>query len=153
MTLWCQRLTSPQCKNCRRRKQRCDGIHPHCGACTQRWEAQCSVPPPVGFASVLLPLTPCGWPDGLSTLSHPAHPMCQYDFSVDDPDDHVATLEKEICTPSCSVPAVGPLPDTECFLAALQIKLRAAKLEHSHTGLAPQQTHSNGIVHRPKMVR
>lgn len=74
------------CRQCRKRKLKCDAQRPHCGTCVKQWSAQVSVPPPVGF-------------------SHPKEPACTYDpvegvslipESPDDPNERVRQLESQI---------------------------------------------------------
>ncbi|KZW00677.1 hypothetical protein EXIGLDRAFT_133844 [Exidia glandulosa HHB12029] len=74
------------CRQCRRRKLKCDAQRPHCSTCVKQWTAQISVPPPVGF-------------------SHPAEPACMYDpvegvalvaDVSDDPNERVRQLESQI---------------------------------------------------------
>ncbi|KAF8527976.1 hypothetical protein BU17DRAFT_81209 [Hysterangium stoloniferum] len=66
------------CKQCRKRKLKCDAQRPHCGTCVRTWLSQCAVPPPVGFACVALSSLI------ISQLNspinrHPTEPTCTYD--------------------------------------------------------------------------
>ncbi|KAF8496657.1 hypothetical protein JB92DRAFT_3225901 [Gautieria morchelliformis] len=74
------------CKQCRKRKLKCDAQRPHCSTCVRTWSSQCAVPPPVGFA-------------------HPTEPTCTYDpveglrlapDTVEDPTDRIRLLETQI---------------------------------------------------------
>ncbi|KAG9002928.1 hypothetical protein FRB94_003455 [Tulasnella sp. JGI-2019a] len=93
------------CRQCRKRKLKCDAQKPHCSTCVKQWTAQIAVPPPVGF-------------------SHPPDPRCQYDHNdalglqptnvdnIDDPKKRVDVLERQI--------------------AELQSKLNEAQQESAH---------------------
>ncbi|KAG9015645.1 hypothetical protein FRB90_004598, partial [Tulasnella sp. 427] len=77
------------CRQCRKRKLKCDAQKPHCSTCVKQWNAQIAVPPPVGF-------------------SHPPQPLCMYDHmeglgltplnadQVDDPKQRISLLENQI---------------------------------------------------------
>ncbi|KAH7104453.1 hypothetical protein BKA62DRAFT_692280 [Auriculariales sp. MPI-PUGE-AT-0066] len=74
------------CRQCRKRKLKCDAQRPHCGTCVKQWHAQTSVPPPVGF-------------------SHPVEPLCSYDpldgtalvaETYEDQTDRIRQLETQI---------------------------------------------------------
>ncbi|KDQ09047.1 hypothetical protein BOTBODRAFT_69421 [Botryobasidium botryosum FD-172 SS1] len=74
------------CRECRRRKQKCDAAKPHCGSCVRHWRARVSVPCPPGY-------------------THPPEPICTYDpieglilspDQVADPNQRARLLEDKI---------------------------------------------------------
>ncbi|KAG8898925.1 hypothetical protein FRB99_007038 [Tulasnella sp. 403] len=100
------------CRQCRKRKLKCDAQKPFCSTCVKQWNAQIAVPPPVGF-------------------THPSQPLCMYDHmeglgltpinpdNVEDPKQRIHLLETQI--------------------AELQIKLLTAQREGGvqHTQASP----------------
>ncbi|KAF8584497.1 hypothetical protein K439DRAFT_1346065 [Ramaria rubella] len=74
------------CKQCRKRKLKCDAQRPHCSTCVRTWTSQCAVPPPIGYA-------------------HPTEPTCTYDpieglrlapDTLEDPGERIRLLETQI---------------------------------------------------------
>ncbi|EIN14198.1 hypothetical protein PUNSTDRAFT_58483 [Punctularia strigosozonata HHB-11173 SS5] len=72
------------CRQCRKRKLKCDAARPHCGTCVKQWQALVSVPAPVGY-------------------THPTEPPCSYDpveglpLAPDtDPIEKIRLLEAQI---------------------------------------------------------
>ncbi|CCA70160.1 hypothetical protein PIIN_04099 [Serendipita indica DSM 11827] len=107
------------CRQCRKRKLKCDAQRPHCGTCQKQWAAQISVPPPVGFA-------------------HPKEPACTYDpieglvlapDTVEDPSERVRVLEAQIAQ-----------LQSKLNLAQVEAVSNSASSSHHRTGSSPPES-------------
>ncbi|KIY47052.1 hypothetical protein FISHEDRAFT_46184 [Fistulina hepatica ATCC 64428] len=78
------------CRECRKRKLKCDAARPHCGTCVKHWQAMVRVPAPID-------------------LAYPNEPTCTYDpiegltLADVNPAHKIAQLEAEISALKCKL--------------------------------------------------